>query len=97
MSIVAYNPGNSSNTKLEQGIEMANAAGAQLIIPVHHQTFPLSFEPFREPIERFENALRAQPEGPYKRCAALARRRNLEYSRFLLADQNLGRIQSDSS
>jgi len=31
-------------------------------MPVHHQTFRLSFEPFREPIERFENALRHQPE-----------------------------------
>jgi len=39
---------------------MANAAGAQFIMPVHHQTFRLSFEPLREPIERFENALRTQ-------------------------------------
>ena len=36
---------------------MANAAGAQFIMPVHHQTFRLSFEPLREPIERFETAL----------------------------------------
>jgi hypothetical protein len=41
---------------------MANAAGAQFIMPVHHQTFRLSVEPFREPIERLEAALRTQPE-----------------------------------
>jgi L-ascorbate metabolism protein UlaG (beta-lactamase superfamily) len=41
---------------------MANDAGAQFIMPVHHQTFRLSFEPFREPIERFESALQKTPE-----------------------------------
>ena len=29
---------------------------------IHHQTFRLSFEPFREPIERFESALRDLPK-----------------------------------
>ena len=29
---------------------------------LHHQTFRLSFEPFREPIERFEAALKQTPE-----------------------------------
>jgi len=62
MSIGAYNPWIQSHCTPEQAIEMANAAGAQFIMPVHHQTFRLSFEPFREPIERFENALRDQPE-----------------------------------
>jgi L-ascorbate metabolism protein UlaG (beta-lactamase superfamily) len=41
---------------------MANAARAQFIMPVHHQTFRLSFEPLREPIERFEAALKQTPE-----------------------------------
>ena len=41
---------------------MANDAGAEFIMPVHHQTFRLSFEPFREPIERFEAALYNSPE-----------------------------------
>jgi L-ascorbate metabolism protein UlaG (beta-lactamase superfamily) len=41
---------------------MANAAGAKFIMPVHHQTFRLSFEPSGEPIERFQAALRDQPE-----------------------------------
>ena len=40
---------------------MAHAAGARHIMPVHHQTFKLSFEPFREPIERFVQALAAEP------------------------------------
>jgi hypothetical protein len=31
-------------------------------LPIHHQTFRLSFEPFREPIERFEAALNQAPE-----------------------------------
>ena len=62
MSIGAYNPWIRSHCTPEQAIEMANAAGAQFIMPVHHQTFRLSFEPFREPITRFEEALRTQPE-----------------------------------
>jgi L-ascorbate metabolism protein UlaG (beta-lactamase superfamily) len=43
-------------------VEIANAAAARFIMPVHHQTFRLSFEPFREPIERFEAALRSTPK-----------------------------------
>jgi L-ascorbate metabolism protein UlaG (beta-lactamase superfamily) len=62
MSIGAYNPWIRSHCTPEQAIEMADDAGAQFIMPVHHQTFRLSFEPLREPIERFENALRTQPE-----------------------------------
>jgi L-ascorbate metabolism protein UlaG (beta-lactamase superfamily) len=62
MSIGAYNPWIRSHCTPEQAIQMANAAGARSIIPVHHQTFRLSFEPLREPIERFEAALRDQPE-----------------------------------
>jgi hypothetical protein len=41
---------------------MANEAGARFIMPVHHQTFCLSAEGFREPIERFHAALRKTPE-----------------------------------
>jgi len=62
MSIAAYNPWIRSHCTPEQAIEMANAAGAQFIMPVHHQTFRLSFEPLREPIERFEAALKQTPE-----------------------------------
>ena len=62
MSIGAYNPWIQSHSTPEQAVQMANAAGARFIVPVHHQTFRLSFEPFREPIERFEAALSKTPE-----------------------------------
>jgi L-ascorbate metabolism protein UlaG (beta-lactamase superfamily) len=62
ISIGAYNPWIHSHCSPEQAVEMANAAGARFIIPVHHQTFRLSFERFREPIERFEAALGKTPE-----------------------------------
>ena len=62
MSIGCYNPWIRSHSTPEQAVEMATDAGARFIMPVHHQTFRLSFEPFREPIERFESALRAEPE-----------------------------------
>ena len=62
MSIGAYNPWIRSQCTPEQAIEMANDAGARFLMPVHHQTFRLSFEPLREPIERFEMALAKTPE-----------------------------------
>ena len=62
MSIGAYNPWIRSHCTPEQAIEMANAAGARFIMPVHHQTFRLSFEPSREPIQRFKAALHGAPE-----------------------------------
>jgi L-ascorbate metabolism protein UlaG (beta-lactamase superfamily) len=62
MSIGAYNPWIHSHSTPEQAVQMANAAGARFIVPVHHQTFRLSFEPFREPIQRFEAALSKTPE-----------------------------------
>jgi len=62
MSIAAYNPWIRNHCTPEEAIEMANAAGAQFIMPVHHQTFRLSFEPLREPIERFQAALSNSPE-----------------------------------
>jgi L-ascorbate metabolism protein UlaG (beta-lactamase superfamily) len=62
MSIGAYDPWIRSHATPEQAIAMADAAGARFIMPVHHQTFRLSAEPFREPIERFTRALAASPE-----------------------------------
>jgi L-ascorbate metabolism protein UlaG (beta-lactamase superfamily) len=61
-AIAAYNPWIRSHATPEQAIKMANDAGARFIMPVHHQTFRLSVEPIREPIERFVAALRDQPE-----------------------------------
>jgi L-ascorbate metabolism protein UlaG (beta-lactamase superfamily) len=62
MSIGCYNPWIRTHCNPEEAVQMANEAGAQFIMPVHHQTFRLSFEPFREPIERFESALKKTPE-----------------------------------
>src|SRR5262249_54309438 len=62
MSIGAYNPWIYSHCTPEQAVEMANALGARFIVPVHHQTFRLSFEPFREPMKRFEATLSETPE-----------------------------------
>ncbi|MFL6538082.1 MAG: MBL fold metallo-hydrolase [Chthoniobacterales bacterium] len=62
MAISAYNPWIRSHATPEQVVAMCNQAGVKFIMPVHHQTFRLSDEPFREPIERFERALAAQPE-----------------------------------
>jgi L-ascorbate metabolism protein UlaG (beta-lactamase superfamily) len=61
-SIAAYNPWIQSHCTPEEAAQMANDAAARFIMPVHHQTFRLSFEPFREPIERFETALKQHPE-----------------------------------
>ena len=63
MGIGAYQPWIRSHCTPEQAVAMADMAGARFIMPVHHQTFKLSFEPFREPIERFTSALRANRRG----------------------------------
>src|SRR5438105_1262540 len=47
MSIGCYNPWIRTHSTPEQAVEMATAAGAEFIMPVHHQTFRLSSEPFR--------------------------------------------------
>jgi L-ascorbate metabolism protein UlaG (beta-lactamase superfamily) len=62
MPISAYNPWIQSHSTPEQAVQMANTAGARFVVPVHHQTFRLSLESFREPIERFEAALGKTPE-----------------------------------
>jgi len=62
LPIGCYNPWIRSHCTPEEAVQMANDAGAEFILPIHHQTFRLSYEPFREPIERFEAALRDEPE-----------------------------------
>jgi L-ascorbate metabolism protein UlaG (beta-lactamase superfamily) len=57
MPIGAYNPWIRNHCTPEQAVAMADAAGARLFVPVHHQSFQLSREPFLEPIERAEQAL----------------------------------------
>jgi L-ascorbate metabolism protein UlaG (beta-lactamase superfamily) len=62
MGIGAYDPWIFAHSTPEQAIAMADAAGARFIMPVHHQTFRLSVEPFCEPIGRFTAALANSPE-----------------------------------
>lgn len=56
MPIGAYNPWIGAHCNPEQALSMANQAGAEFILPVHHRTFKLSNEPYDEPIERLLNA-----------------------------------------
>jgi L-ascorbate metabolism protein UlaG (beta-lactamase superfamily) len=60
MPIGAYNPWIWNHCTPEQAVAMADAAGARLFVPVHHQTFRLSREGDREPIERADAALRQE-------------------------------------
>jgi L-ascorbate metabolism protein UlaG (beta-lactamase superfamily) len=62
MPIGAYQPWIWYHCTPEQALAMANMAGANYILPVHHQTFKLSDEPPREPIERLAAALRAETD-----------------------------------
>jgi L-ascorbate metabolism protein UlaG (beta-lactamase superfamily) len=52
MPVGAYDPWIRYHCTPEEAWRMANDAGAEFVMPVHHQTFPLSREPFLEPIER---------------------------------------------
>jgi L-ascorbate metabolism protein UlaG (beta-lactamase superfamily) len=56
MPIGAYDPWIRVHCNPEQALEMANHAGAEFVLPVHHQTFQLSREPYLEPIERLLTA-----------------------------------------
>jgi L-ascorbate metabolism protein UlaG (beta-lactamase superfamily) len=60
MPIGAYDPWIRNHCTPEQAVTMADAAGARLFVPVHHQSFQLSREPFLEPIERTQEALAAE-------------------------------------
>jgi len=52
MPIGAYDPWIHAHCNPEQALAMANHAGAEFVLPVHHRTFKLSNEPYDEPIER---------------------------------------------
>ncbi len=62
MPVGAYNPWVRVHCNPEQAVRMANDAGAEFILPVHHQTFRLSQEPRMEPVERLSTALAKSPE-----------------------------------
>ena len=52
MPIGAYDPWIGAHCNPEQAMAMANHAGAEFVLPVHHRTFELSREPRQEPMER---------------------------------------------
>ncbi len=52
MPIGAYDPWIRMHCTPEQALSMADQAGAEFILPVHHRTFELSREPRGEPMDR---------------------------------------------
>ncbi|MHC1762722.1 MAG: MBL fold metallo-hydrolase [Verrucomicrobiia bacterium] len=62
MPIAAYNPWIWSHCTPEEAVRMANEAGADYIVPVHHETFKLSDEPMTEPMERLQACMASEPE-----------------------------------
>jgi len=60
--IGAYQPWIHAHCTPEEGVAMADEARAHYLMPVHHQTFKLSWEPMDEPLRRFGAALRPAPE-----------------------------------
>src|SRR5687767_2299065 len=50
MGIGGYNPYVQAHATPEQAWDMANHAKADLVLPMHHSTFRLSYEPVGEPI-----------------------------------------------
>jgi L-ascorbate metabolism protein UlaG (beta-lactamase superfamily) len=61
MPVGAYDPWIRVHCNPEQAWQMANDAGAEFVLPVHHQTFHLSREPRLEPIERILQAAGSAP------------------------------------
>ena len=62
MPIGAYDPWIRAHCNPEQAMAMANHAGAEFVLPVHHRTFELSREPRGEPLERLLMAAGASPD-----------------------------------
>ena len=62
MPVGAYDPWIWNHCSPEQAVALADAAGARLFVPVHHQTFELSREAYMEPIERTQEALRQEAD-----------------------------------
>lgn len=56
MPVGAYDPWIHYHCTPEQAWRMAEDAGFEFFLPVHHQTFALSREPYQEPIERVYTA-----------------------------------------
>ena len=56
MPIGAYDPWIAAHCTPEQALAMADHAGAEFVLPLHHRTFQLSREPDGEPLERLLSA-----------------------------------------
>lgn len=56
LGIGAYNPWITGHATPEQAWEMADDARAEFILPMHHSTFRLSYEPMQEPMQRLQEA-----------------------------------------
>jgi L-ascorbate metabolism protein UlaG (beta-lactamase superfamily) len=62
MPIGCYDPWIRNHCTPEQAWQMAQDAGAERLLPIHHQTFRLSREPVDEPIQRLEKAAGGQDD-----------------------------------
>lgn len=62
MPIGAYNPWIRFHCTPEEAWRMANDAGVEYVLPVHHQTFALGREPLHEPIERLQTVARTHAD-----------------------------------
>ena len=62
MPIGAYDPWIRRHCSPEEALHMANEARADRLLPIHHQTFLLSREPYYEPIERLHEAAGSRQE-----------------------------------
>lgn len=62
LPIGAYDPWIRVHCNPEQAWRMGADCGADFLLPVHHQTFRLSREPYYEPVERFVAAAGPRPE-----------------------------------
>jgi L-ascorbate metabolism protein UlaG (beta-lactamase superfamily) len=62
MPVGAYDPWIHYHATPEQAWRMADDAGSEFFLPVHHQTFQLSREPYLEPIERVYGAAGNRPD-----------------------------------
>ncbi|MEP6671118.1 MAG: MBL fold metallo-hydrolase [Chthoniobacter sp.] len=60
--IGAYQPWIHAHCTPEEAVAMTDEARARFVLPMHHQTFKLSWEPMEEPIQRFTTALRNAPQ-----------------------------------
>lgn len=60
--IAAYDPWIRAHCTPEEAVAMADEASARYIMPVHYESFKLSWEPMDEPLARFKAALHSQTE-----------------------------------